>query len=97
LFLSRLVLLLLPFPPLQLVSTIESMYSGENVVIVSPDSDNLSVLQAALENDDPDGTLPMHAQFGFANGDVSEVMFGLLIFYLLIFCPPRPIVRECDL
>jgi hypothetical protein len=29
----------------QLVSTMESMYSGENIVIVSPDSDVLSILQ----------------------------------------------------
>ena len=54
----------------QLVSTIESMYSGENVLIVSPDSDNLSVLQAALSSEDPDETLLHHAQFAFKNGEV---------------------------
>ncbi|KAJ1395470.1 histidine phosphatase superfamily, partial [Ochromonadaceae sp. CCMP2298] len=32
----------------QLLSTIESMYSGENVAVVSPDSEVLSVLFAAL-------------------------------------------------
>ena len=54
----------------QLVSTIESMYSGENVLIVSPDSDNLSVLEAALSSEDPDETLLHHAQFAFKNGEV---------------------------
>ena len=57
----------------QLVSTIESMYSGENVVIVSPDGDVLSVLQAALINDNPDDTLPLHSQFHFANGEVKPL------------------------
>ena len=32
----------------QLMSILETQYFGDNVVIVSPDSDNLSVLQAAL-------------------------------------------------
>lgn len=54
----------------QLVSTIESMYSNENVVIVSPDSELLSVLEAASHNEDPDSTLPNHAQFAFRNGEV---------------------------
>lgn len=57
----------------QLVSTIESMYSGENVVIVSPDSDVLSVLYAALDDPDPDAMLPLHAQFRFRNGEVRKL------------------------
>ena len=32
----------------QLMSILETQYSGETVIIVSPDSDNLSVLQAGL-------------------------------------------------
>ena len=32
----------------QLMSILETQYSGETVVIVSPDSDNLSILQAGL-------------------------------------------------
>lgn len=32
----------------QLMSILETQYSGDTVVIVSPDSDNLSVLQAGL-------------------------------------------------
>ena len=38
--------------------------------IVSPDSDNLSVLEAALSSEDPDETLLHHAQFAFKNGEV---------------------------
>lgn len=57
----------------QLVSTIESMYSGENVIIVSPDSDNLSVLQAALIDENPDTSLPFHARFTFNNGQVRKL------------------------
>ena len=32
----------------QLMSVLETQYSGETVVIIAPDSDNLSVLEAAL-------------------------------------------------
>ena len=58
----------------QLVSTIESMYSGENVLIISPDSDNLSVLQAALSDEDPDASLPKHSRFSFKNGEMRELL-----------------------
>lgn len=54
----------------QLVSALEGIYSGENVVIVSPDSDVLSILQAALASLDPDGSLPAHNRFAFRNGEV---------------------------
>jgi len=54
----------------QLVSTVESLYSGENVVIVAPDSEILSVLQAALSSETPDTALPKHAVFAFKNGEV---------------------------
>lgn len=53
----------------QLISTIESMYSGENVLVISPDSDVLSILVAALHSDDPDSDIPRHAQFHFDNGE----------------------------
>ena len=59
----------------QLVSTIESMYSGENVVIIAPDSDNLSVLQAALADENPDQSLPKHARFAMKNGDVRRLEY----------------------
>jgi broad specificity phosphatase PhoE len=58
----------------QLVATIESMYSGENVVIVAPDSDVLSILQAALSDDNPDAALPKHARFSFRNGEVRKLV-----------------------
>lgn len=32
----------------QLMSILETQYSGDTVIIVSPDSDNLSVLQAGI-------------------------------------------------
>jgi broad specificity phosphatase PhoE len=57
----------------QLVSTIESMYSGENVVILAPDSDNLSVLQAALVDETPDASIAKHARFALANGGVRRL------------------------
>ena len=50
------------------------MYSGENVLIISPDSDNLSVLQAALFDEYPDISLPKHARFSFENGEVRELI-----------------------
>lgn len=53
----------------QLVSTIESMYSGENVIIVAPDSDNLSILSAALLSEDPDESLLHHTRYAFQNGE----------------------------
>lgn len=58
----------------QLVSTMESMYSGENILIVSPDSENLSILSAALYNEDPDKSLPIHAQFSFKNGEIRRLV-----------------------
>lgn len=32
----------------QMMSVIETQYNGDSVIVVSPDSDNLSILQAAL-------------------------------------------------
>lgn len=53
----------------QLLSTVESMYSGENVVIVSPDSDVLSVLEAALSDENPDVAIPFHAKYHYNTGE----------------------------
>lgn len=51
------------------------MYSGENVLIVAPDSDNLSVISAALSTDEPDSLLPLHDQrFHFRNGEVRKLI-----------------------
>jgi hypothetical protein len=44
--------------------------SGENVIIISPDSENLSILSAAVATDDPDASLPKHARFQFKNGEM---------------------------
>lgn len=57
----------------QLVSSIESFYSGENVLIVSPDSEVLSILSAALASDDPDKDLPLHAKYSFKNGELKPL------------------------
>ena len=44
-------------------------YNGSSVVIISPDSDNLSVLQAALLGLD----LRKHAELGLRPGEVRAV------------------------
>eukprot|EP00850_Spirogloea_muscicola_P023976 SM000415S15585 [mRNA] locus=s415:89:1664:+ [translate_table: standard] len=53
----------------QLMSILETQYYGDTVVIVAPDSDNLTVLQAALTGLD----LRKHASLAFAPGEVREV------------------------
>ena len=53
----------------QLLSLLETQYLGESVVIVSPDSDNLSVLQAAVLGVD----LRQHHAFAFAPGEVRQL------------------------
>jgi len=54
----------------QLLSGFESLYSGEQVLVVSPDSEILSILTAALTSPDPDEALPTHYKFSFKNGEV---------------------------
>jgi hypothetical protein len=68
----------------QLVSTIESMYSGENVVIVSPDSEVLSVIQAALADENPDDSLPCHDRFNFKNGEAKRLQYVVKTSDLLV-------------
>ncbi|KAJ3670810.1 hypothetical protein LUZ60_008236 [Juncus effusus] len=53
----------------QLMSILETQYSGETVIIVSPDSDNLTVLQAGLTGLD----LRRHNSLFFSPGEVREV------------------------
>nr|XP_027192904.1 uncharacterized protein LOC101492259 isoform X2 [Cicer arietinum] len=53
----------------QLMSILETQYFGETVVIVSPDSDNLSILQAGLIGLD----LRRHRDLSFAPGEVRYV------------------------
>ncbi|MCO5606937.1 hypothetical protein L7F22_061128 [Adiantum nelumboides] len=53
----------------QLMSILETQYLGENIIIVAPDSDNLSVLQAALTGLD----LRRHSSLAFIPGEVRYV------------------------
>ncbi|KAI4336130.1 hypothetical protein L6164_014698 [Bauhinia variegata] len=53
----------------QLMSILETQYSGDTVVIVSPDSDNLTVLQAGLVGLD----MRRHRDLSFAPGEVRFV------------------------
>ncbi|PKI56955.1 uncharacterized protein LOC116212882 [Punica granatum] len=53
----------------QLMSILETQYSKDTVIIVSPDSDNLSVLQAGLIGLD----LRRHRELAFAPGEVRFV------------------------
>lgn len=63
----------------QLVSTLEGLYSGENVLIMSPDEEVLSVLQAALADNEPDKSLPRHSRFTFKNGEFRPLTTSVLI------------------
>ncbi|KAG7019824.1 hypothetical protein SDJN02_18788 [Cucurbita argyrosperma subsp. argyrosperma] len=53
----------------QLMSILETQYSGDTIIIVSPDSDNLTVLQAGLIGLD----LRRHHDLSFAPGEVRFV------------------------
>ena len=53
----------------QLLSKLETQYYGENIILVSPDSDTLSILQAALTGKD----LRFHHDFEYAPGELREV------------------------
>ncbi|MED6124868.1 hypothetical protein PIB30_118616 [Stylosanthes scabra] len=53
----------------QLMSILETQYSGDTIVIVSPDSDNLTILQAGLIGLD----LRRHRELSFAPGEVRFV------------------------
>ncbi|XP_044485281.1 uncharacterized protein LOC123210855 isoform X1 [Mangifera indica] len=53
----------------QLMSILETQYSEDTVIIVSPDSDNLTILQAGLTGLD----LRRHSELSFAPGEVRFV------------------------
>eukprot|EP00667_Euglena_gracilis_P018032 EG_transcript_19096 len=53
----------------QLMSKTETQYSGSDIVLISPDSDNLSVLQAALTGLD----LRQHHTLAYAPGEVRVI------------------------
>lgn len=56
----------------QLMSLLETQYVGSSVVIVSPDSDNLSVLQAGVLGVD----LRSHHIYAFAPGEVRRMQLS---------------------
>lgn len=53
----------------QLMSILETQYSSDNIIIVSPDSDNLTILQAGLTGLD----LRRHSELSFNHGEVRFV------------------------
>ncbi|KAI0566633.1 Histidine phosphatase [Gracilaria domingensis] len=53
----------------QLLNKLETQYFGENIIIVSPDSDPLSILQATMTGQD----LTTHHQFEYQPGEVRKV------------------------
>ena len=53
----------------QLLSITETQYQSDNIVIVSPDSDNLTVLQAAVAGLD----LRAHHRYTWAPGEVRRL------------------------
>lgn len=63
----------------QLVSTLEGLYSGENVLIVSPDDEILSILQSALVDTEPDKSLPKHARFSWKNGEFRPLTTTVVV------------------
>ncbi|PON93377.1 Histidine phosphatase [Trema orientale] len=54
---------------IQLMSILETQYSGDTVIIVSPDSDNLTILQAGLIGLD----LRRHRELSFGPGEIRFV------------------------
>uniref|UniRef100_A0A061RZ05 Phosphoglycerate bisphosphoglycerate mutase family protein n=1 Tax=Tetraselmis sp. GSL018 TaxID=582737 RepID=A0A061RZ05_9CHLO len=56
----------------QMMSVLETQFSDEDVVVVSPDSDNLSILQAAVLGAD----LRRHGEFGFRPGEARALELG---------------------
>ena len=56
----------------QVMSITETQYRGTSVIIISPDSDNLSVIQAALVGAD----LRSHGQFAFQPGEVRQLQLA---------------------
>lgn len=76
----------------QLMSICETQYSGEDVVIVAPDSDTLSILQAAVLGVD----LRQHRQLGFRPGEVRVLLLSDKPFDtapMSLPCPKPPACR----
>lgn len=79
----------------QLISKLETLYVGENIIVLSPDSDALSVLQAAIMGKD----LRLHHMFDYQPGEVRFVrelvvdQFGKTIVEpsVRIICKPQKV------
>eukprot|EP00953_Heterococcus_sp_UTEX-ZZ885_P028002 14959-Heterococcus_DN1.PRE.2 len=57
----------------QLMSKLETQYSGEDIVLVSPDSDCLSILQAFVLGEDFFG---LHSKFFIRSGEVRPLLLS---------------------
>jgi broad specificity phosphatase PhoE len=53
----------------QLMSKLETQYFGEDIVVIAPDSDLLSVLECALCNE----PLTDHRKFSYAPGELRKI------------------------
>lgn len=53
----------------QLLCKLETQYFGETIIVVSPDSDPLSILQATLMDED----LRSHHKFDYTPGEVRKI------------------------
>eukprot|EP00178_Gracilaria_changii_P020929 TRINITY_DN615_c0_g1_i1.p1 TRINITY_DN615_c0_g1~~TRINITY_DN615_c0_g1_i1.p1 ORF type:complete len:374 (-),score=39.88 TRINITY_DN615_c0_g1_i1:64-1185(-) len=72
----------------QLLNKLETQYFGENIIIVSPDSDPLSILQATMTGQD----LIHHHQLEYAPGEVRKVKELVLDMFRKTIIEPHNIV-----
>ncbi|KAG2502041.1 hypothetical protein HYH03_000535 [Edaphochlamys debaryana] len=73
----------------QMMSITETQYSGDDVIIISPDSDCLSVLQAAVLGVD----LRQHRRYAFRSGEVRPLQLAAEAFDgrpMRFSCPDPP-------
>jgi hypothetical protein len=75
-----------------MMSITETQYTGADIVIISPDGENLSVLQAAVLGAD----LRAHARYGFRPGEVRALQLSSAAFDAAprsFACPHPPSCR----
>eukprot|EP00878_Enallax_costatus_P029797 GHUV01032354.1.p1 GENE.GHUV01032354.1~~GHUV01032354.1.p1 ORF type:complete len:196 (+),score=38.97 GHUV01032354.1:435-1022(+) len=73
----------------QVMSVTETQYSGEDIVFIAPDSDTLSVLQAAVLGVD----IRRHKELGFRAGEVRPLLLSQKSFDtkpMTLPCPRPP-------
>lgn len=76
----------------ELLSLLETQYAGSEILLISPDSDNLSVLQASVLGVD----LRDHGRFKFAPGEVRYLELSSVepdYSSVVIPCPRPPICK----